>query len=292
MSDYIDCAALSLELDEDMAGTAPTERGVLVVEVPGPWGREVLTESSLGEDLGTRIAAKAKAAGLRVQGVRRQPRRYVPDPVHAWVAGLGPQSRFLEAFELASAADLLDLDLSPDRPTGVGSLEAEPLFLVCTHSTRDACCARRGLPLCREVARAAPGRTWHSSHLGGHRFAATMAVLPMGAWLGRVTPDRAEEVVGACRDGRVPVELLRGMAGHAPVVQAAEIELRRREGIDALDGLRIAGHEGDTVRIDGWELAMRHVPTGAPRPFSCGHGTLKEDDPGRWEATRVSRAAA
>jgi len=292
MSGYIDCAALSLDLGEDMAGTAPTERGVLVLEVPGPWGREVLTESALGEELGGRIAAKAKAAGLRVQGVRRQHRRYVPDRVHAWVAGVAPGAHFLEALELDTAADLLDLDLSTDKPTGAGTIEDEPLFLVCTHSTRDACCARRGLPLCREISRAAPGRTWHSSHLGGHRFAATMAVLPMGAWLGRVAPDRAADVVAACRAGRVPVEHMRGMAGQAPVVQAAEIELRRREGIDALDGVRVHGHEGDRVRMNGWELEMRRVPTGAPRSLSCGHGTLKEEDPGRWEATRVSPAAA
>jgi hypothetical protein len=247
----IDCAALSLELDEDMAGTAPSERGVLVLEIPGPWGRDVLSESRLGTELGAAIEAKAKAAGFRVQGVRRQHRRYETTRPHAWVAGVG---RYLEHFVLDELPDLLDLDLDPERPTGMGELEDEPLFLVCTHSTRDACCARRGLPLAREVLRAAPGRTWHSSHLGGHRFAATMACLPLGAWLGRVPPERAQEVVAACRAGEPPRELLRGIAGQSPADQAAQI------------------HGGP----------VRHVPTGRARPFSCGH-SAKEEDPGRWE---------
>lgn len=246
-----DCATLSLELGEDMAGTAPSERGILVLEVPPPWGRDVLTESRLGEEMGRAIEAKAKAAGFRIQGVRRQHRRYETTRPHAWVAGVG---RYLEHLVLDELGDLLDLDLHPDRPSGMGELEDEPLFLVCTHSTRDACCALRGLPLAREVMKAAPGRTWHASHLGGHRFAATMACLPLGAWLGRVPPERAAEVVAACRAGTPPAELLRGIAGQSPAEQAAQI----------LGG------------------PVRHVPTGRVRPVSCGTAA-KQEDPGRWE---------
>lgn len=267
----IDCAALSLELDEDMAGTAPSERGVLVLEIPGPWGRDAFTESRLGAELGEAIARKAKAAGLRVQAVRRQHRRYEVDRPHAWLAGIG---RFLEAFTLDRPADLLDLDLRHDAPTGDGTLEDEPLFLVCTHSTRDACCARRGLPLAREVMRAAPGRTWHASHLGGHRFAPTMACLPLGAWLGRVAPDEAAEVVAACRAGAPPVAHLRGMAGLPAIAQAAQV---------AAGGAAVAGVDGEVVRFeDGRALTMRYVPTGRVRPLSCGLSP-KEEDPGRWE---------
>jgi hypothetical protein len=286
---YVDCAALSLELDEDMVGTAPSERGILVIEIPGPWGRDVLTESRLGEDLGRAIEAKAKAAGLRVQGVRRLHRRYDVERPHAWLAGVGDGSRFLEAFTLGAHADLLDLDLQADRPTGEGKLENEPLFLVCTHSTRDACCARRGLPLAREVLRVAPGRTWHASHLGGHRFAATMACLPLGAWLGRVGPDEAAEVVAACVEGRLPLDHMRGVAGKPPAAQAAEVALWRELGHE----VRVAAVEGDVVRFtDGHEVEMRRVPTGTVRAVSCGVKPSKQEDPGRWETVRISRAAA
>ena len=283
-----DCAALSLELDEDMVGTAPSERGILVVEVPGPWGRDVLTESRLGEELGRAIDAKAKAAGIRVQGVRRLHRRYEVERPHAWLAGVTDGARFLEGFTLDAHADLLELDLRADRPTGEGTLEHEPLFLVCTHSTRDACCARRGLPLAREVLRVAPKRTWHASHLGGHRFAATMACLPLGAWLGRVAPEEAAEVVRACLDGRLPLDHMRGVAGKPPAAQAAEVALWRELGHE----VRVASVDGDVVRFtDGHEVEVRHVSTGNLRPVSCGAGA-KQEDPGRWETVRITRAAA
>jgi hypothetical protein len=291
----IDCAALSLELDEDMAGTAPTERGVLVLEVPGPWGRDVLTESRLGADLGKQIAAKAKRAGLRVQGVRRQHRRYEEPRPHAWIAGLIPGSRFLEAFRLDSPADLLDLDVRPDRPTGHGTTGDDPLYLVCTHSTRDACCARRGLPLAREVFSAAPGLAWHASHLGGHRFAPTMACLPLGAWLGRVAPEEAAEVVALCGNGRLPLAHMRGMAGNPPVAQAAELALRSEFALDYAGDVRHVEVEREIVTLDAhsgrWEVEMRYAPTGRARPFSCGH-EAKEEDPGRWTAVRLTPAGA
>ena len=284
----VDCAALSLELDEDMVGTAPSERGFLVVEVPGPWGRDVLTESRLGEELGKAIDAKAKQAGLRVQGVRRLHRRYDVERPRAWLSGVAPGSRFLEAFELDAHADLLDLPLSCDAPTREGTLETEPLFLVCTHSTRDACCARRGLPLAREVLRVAPERTWHSSHLGGHRFAATMAVLPVGAWLGRVAPGEAPEVVQALLDGRLPLDHMRGLAGKPPIAQAAEVALRRELGYE----VDVTGVDDDVVRFSsGHEVRMRHAATGTLRPVSCGVNPAKQEDPGRWELVGITAAS-
>ena len=55
-------------------------------------------------------------------------------------------------------------------------------------------------PRAPAASRAAHGgrRRWHSSHLGGHRFAPTMAVLPAGLWLGRVPARRGAGVLGRC----------------------------------------------------------------------------------------------
>lgn len=251
----VPCSALSLALDEPMAGTAPAEAFILVVEVCGSWGRDPAGD----------VPAPP---GVRVQAVRRTTTRYVNPTPRAWLAGVAPGARFLEAFDDARAVEGRDLT---SGPTGAGELEPEPLFLCCTHGTRDACCARLGVPLHRAVCRAAEDRTWHSSHLGGHRFAATMAVLPHGAWLGRVPAARGREVVELARDGRVPVDLLRGFAGRSPADQVVEIALRRRQGIDRVD---------EWVDAAGW--SARRVPAGRPRPVSCGAGA-KVEDPGTWE---------
>ncbi|HEU5385864.1 MAG TPA: sucrase ferredoxin [Streptosporangiaceae bacterium] len=53
------------------------------------------------------------------------------------------------------------------------------MALVCTNGKRDRCCAVRGRPVAAAIADATGWDTWESSHLGGHRFAAT-ALLSCG----------------------------------------------------------------------------------------------------------------
>ena len=289
------CSALSESLSEDLGATAPSERGYLIVEQPGPWGRDALAESALPTEISGALAARAKEAGVRVQVVRRGQGRYAMPLRLAWTCCVTPGRRFLERLTLDDPAELLDLDLSgvaDGRPTGVGRLERDPLFLVCTHGTRDPCCAKRGLPLARAVYGAARARTWQTSHLGGHRFAATMACLPLGAWLGRVPAASAGHVVAACREHRLSLEHLRGRAGLPASAQAAEIALRRAEHLSGADDVATEhlhrDDQTDTHHISlsahgrRWEATARCVPTGETRPLSCGAGA-KVEDPGRWE---------
>jgi hypothetical protein len=246
------CSEESEALGEELIGTAPEERSVLVVEQSGPWARDAT------ERLPAELLDRAAQTGARVQVVRRQTARYACDQPQAWVAHIG--------------GPLERLDGTP--VTG-------PLVLVCTHSTRDACCARRGLPLHRALARFEP---WHSSHLGGHRFAGTLAVLPAGVWLGRVPPERAEALVGQVIAGHLPLDHLRGIAGRPAAVQAAELHVRRALRLTALDA--VSGTlDGGRVRLrtpEGeLEASVRWEPTGTVRPLSCG-AAAKTEDPGRW----------
>ena len=270
------CSDLSRELDEPLIGTAPPERGVLVIERSGPWGRNALA--------GVEAAARAEAAGLRVQAVRKVTRRYAVEEPVAWLAGFVPGARFLERLPLEA---LLEVEFSAESPTGAGVLEDELLLLCCTHSTRDPCCARRGLPLHRALTGTGTP-TWHTSHLGGHRFAATMAALPLGLWLGRVAPEEAHDVVGLLREERIPLSHLRGVAGLPPAAQAADLAIRAEHGLDRLDDLRWTGDltfEAADGRV--FEADVTHLPTGIERPVSCGPDA-KREDPGRFEvATRT-----
>jgi hypothetical protein len=265
------CSELAKSLGEDLAGSAPSEELILVVERPGPWERDAIPpEIQVPE-------------GVRVQAVRRSTRRYPNEGCVAWLAGLRPGARFLERLSMDA---LPVLQAGAYGPTGAGNLEDEELFLVCTHTTRDACCARLGLPLAREVMKAAEGRAWHSSHLGGHRFAATMACLPSGLWLGRVPPDDAAAVVAEVRAGRVPVEFLRGRAGIPAHAQAAEAHVRHAHGVLGLDDLEVEVLDAERVRVGDRLLGVREVPTGEERPLSCGMAA-KVEDPGRFEVTEL-----
>lgn len=131
-----------------------------------------------------------------------------------------------------------------------------PLYLVCTHGRHDACCAERGRPVARALAREAPEATWEVSHIGGDRFAANVLVLPAGLYYGRVPPGRARELVAAHDSARLVPDLLRGRTSYSFPVQAAEIALRQRLGVDALDGVTLlSAHSNGTRTTTTWRAA-------------------------------------
>jgi hypothetical protein len=170
--------------------------------------------------------------------------------------------------ELESLAELPDADL------GKGDPAAGPIVLVCAHGRRDACCARFGRPLFEALASyVAPERLWQSSHLGGHRFAPNVLVLPQGVQLGRVPVERAHEVADLLAHDRIPLDLYRGRTLYGPPVQAAEIAVRSLTGYDAPGDLQLVSHEADLVRFStpaGERTVRVEERLGPVVPVSCG----------------------
>ena len=88
---------------------------------------------------------------------------------------------------------------------------------------------------------------WQSSHLGGHRFAPNVLILPEGIHLGRIPVERGREVAGLLDDGRTPLDLYRGRTAYAPPVQAAELFVRSELGCDRIADLRLVAYLEDLV---------------------------------------------
>jgi hypothetical protein len=64
-------------------------------------------------------------------------------------------------------------------------------YMVCTHGTIDACCAKFGYPIYRLLRMMADNpannlRVWRCTHFGGHRFAPTMLEMPTGRYWGHL----------------------------------------------------------------------------------------------------------
>ena len=51
MPETLPCASLSRALGEPLLGTASRVRGWVLLEQPGPWGREAVLQSRLDRDL-------------------------------------------------------------------------------------------------------------------------------------------------------------------------------------------------------------------------------------------------
>ena len=229
-----------------MAGTASTVRSWLLLEDPGPWGRDALRDARLPERVGLELQRRCRAAGVRPLLIRRASSNATADGLTCFAIRSGPEPPWIERTRLANAAETLDLDL-PALGRGVrpGFEPVEgPLFLVCTHGRRDVCCAERGRTLAQALAAAFPDPTWESSHVGGDRFAGNLVAFPHGLYLGRVRPGEAAEVGRTYADGRVPLEHLRGRSCYPMPVQAAEHALRTHEGFDRVDDVGLERTEG------------------------------------------------
>ncbi|GAB2967963.1 sucrase ferredoxin [Nocardioides montaniterrae] len=214
------CSVLAAERDESMIGTAFPQGGVLLVEQPGAWGPQGLSDSDFDASVAAALQKRADAAGLRLLAIRRPERVAGSALRRAWaVRPSGSTVTAWSTFE--DDGDLLDapLDGTAGEPAG------EPAYLVCTHGKRDLCCAMEGRPIAAALNAVRPGQVWGCSHTGGHRFAPVVVALPTAfpgaAMYGRVTPSDTVHIADATDAGRVLPELLRGLTGHPAYVQAA-----------------------------------------------------------------------
>lgn len=238
----LDRCALRAQLRGDpMLGTAFPAAVLLLVEQPGPWGRNGLRDSRFGP-LAAQLEQRAAAAGVRVQAIRR-PGRTPPSRSHRWAfvdTRDGVESLTWGRYD--DPAQLLELPIAqfladPTSTAQHGTADTEPLYLVCAHSKHDTCCALRGRPVAAAIEQLRPDRVWECSHLGGDRFAANVLVLPTGLSYGRVLPFAAPEFVAAAEAGEVIGALLRGRIGLPAPAQAAlafaheHLALRRRRDL-------------------------------------------------------------
>lgn len=281
--DGMSCSAAATELGEEPEATAPQAVTWLGLVVPGAWARDALSL----------LPPALRAAVEATDGVRAvvlRPGPLTSPDVGLVLAGTVPGRtwlRYVADVDLAAAVEALTTDngtmltsLGAGRAPRLGRDVTRSAVLVCINGARDACCARLG----RAAVQAITGRVgeprrgplrgmmrerepladvWESSHLGGHRFAPTAALLPSGMVFGGLGPDPGAlaSAAGDVLEGRAVLDGYRGRSTYPPHAQAADVAVRRHLAV-------MGAHAGpDDVRVDGSEpLAGAQLPVPVPVP--------------------------
>lgn len=280
------CADASVAVGEPLFGTAAETSHWLVLEHSGAWGPKGVDDSGLNDALVSYLKQLGELAhGLRVQLIRRgEGRETLGRALKLFLSSAEQGEAKLYELSLTTPSELLRLGLeawlsSGTLPAGAAPSVA-PLYLVCVHGKRDRCCALKGLPFYNALRERVGERVFQTTHLGGHRFAATAVVLPDAICYGRLQASDAQGLKEA-HDRRefYRLDLVRGRTSQAQAVQAAEVLVRQQLSELRLSALKLvsASKEGDATRV-----RFLHLDSGAehaveltrsmfpPAPGSCG----------------------
>jgi len=234
------CADAAEARSEPLYGTASQVRRWLLLEHPGSWGSDAITQSRLPQ--GVELYRRARAVGIRIVLIRRGV-RFSAGARRCYFLRTEEGRLYQSTMMLDRVGDLLDVDLTPLRD-GRSIVEAEdhptPLFLVCTHGKHDACCSIRGNLVSRVACTEPQWDAWECSHIGGDRFAANVVCFPHGLYYGRVQPHNVVRLMNDYAHAKLSLRHFRGRCIHSFRVQAAEYFARRAVDNTEIDALSLS----------------------------------------------------
>jgi hypothetical protein len=209
------CSRLAQERREPMAGTAVVGRAFLFLPVAKAFWRD-------GE-LNDSWAAPSEIAACRAARKHGVVTRLYNPPKSG-------QEVILTCIGPGEAPAILDELLSVFAPRWGPPAPAAQRFAICTHGTRDRCCAKWGFAAFREADRLyqegrSPFQALESSHLGGDRFAATGIVFPSGGMYAHLDSRPLEALTTAEAAGRILPEGFRGQVFERPWAQVVRAGL-------------------------------------------------------------------
>lgn len=232
----------SLKSGEPIHGTATAGVEVwLLLENRDRWEADI-ADTPFPQPVRRLFDQLSKRREVRLQLIRGESQS---GPLSFYVVLTSP-FRTVHHFHVDDYDALLALDVAAILTGEVTSRpDTKPLYLVCTHGRRDACCARYGTAFYKQLCEAAPdAHVWQSSHQGGHRFAANVLYLPAGIHYGRLNPDEAADMVEAHQRGELyGLGRYRGQTRLSPPAQAAEGWLREQEQLMSLQGPELTSLE-------------------------------------------------
>lgn len=287
------CAEMSHAQNEPMPGTASPTDVWLLLEYNASWAGKANVANTLDRDFlewWLRVPAMFEDMGLRTrQQFIRQP-DVATKGVRFIISMVAPYGNETFQFHFANYGEFMRLDWATLVSEPESFAEArldQPNYFVCTNGKRDICCARLGLKTYLQLRKMVGKRVWQITHLGGHRFAPNVLVLPNPVMYGRVFSDDLPKFVKQVDSGKLDIGRARGRSLYDPAAQAAEVYmLEQGFGGGELIGLRQGqGDEKDMFEclfLEGENtisVKLRKTPDALEIIASCGTSATKSLKP-------------
>ncbi len=210
------CSEVCSAQGEPLAGTAIQVDVWIMLEYRRAWSAKAVADNQLQPTTNawlTKTVSDFAAIGLvaRPQFIRRPERTETQQLFVSYQGRLG-------GLKVASESDLHQLDLVTTELEAVRDTQ----YFVCVNAKRDICCAKFGRPTYAALHKILKGRAWQTTHVGGHRYAPNILVLPQSALYGRVTPGDVPEFLAATENNRLARGFLRGQTRYSAIAQIAE----------------------------------------------------------------------
>ncbi len=260
------CSEHSRNAQEDMIGTATNCDTYILIECRPPWAAEPFDTQWLPENL-RKLQVEIKKAKLSVKFllIANNESHKVKNTTlliyqrHQGMNNGYSQHEFLlpSLEEVAGVVKNWLLGKNSVYEVETGALRD---ILVCTHGSRDRCCARYGNPFYYHAQSTIADlglkniRLWKSSHIGGHRFAPTMIDLPQGRYYGGITQEYFQSILTRSGDIDLFNKIYRGWGILPESLQVLERELIQRYGWSWFDyqvSGRIIEQSDDKSKIQG-----------------------------------------
>lgn len=247
MTDF--CSQLSLDNDSPLYGTAANAKVWIMLEYSGRWAARALGDNDLPGAVNDWLSTQAGAIPeSRVVFIKQD--SYQPQDT-LYIARADADRQALYRIRFESFEELIAIDVAGVLAGEVSAeIVTDPIVLVCTNGKRDQCCAKFGLPTYQALAQKMGRNVWQVTHIGGHRYAPTLAVFPAGIYYGHIFAEQTDALVEAVTDHQVLLPHYRGRIFQSGPINAADYWLRKETGTLAESGLTVEGStEGDSAEI-------------------------------------------
>lgn len=286
MSENRSCSSISSSVNEQLFGTAPTVDHWFLIEYNKNWAYDAFLSSDIPRMVKDYVLNESQnIVNSRIQLIKKDDINN--DGPRFYYVNSSEFSPTLYEFELNQYVDILDIDLVRlSEQQGYEENKSEKkLALVCSHGTHDKCCGTLGVPVYNLLKEKSNIDVWRTSHVGGHRFAANMIMLPEGIYYGRVNSSNLEEVIEHHDKNEIYLDCYRGRSCYRQSTQVSDYFLRTKTGRNGIYDIRLEYEKDREYNVSvefrledkdiGYSVNTVVLYDSIKIPASCGDTELK-----------------